>query len=387
MPRLIKTDSEIATGSVPDLKVDSLKAGVMFALILTLVQRVVGLLRGILFCRILPEEQLGQWSLTWSYLMLLAPLAVLGLPGCFNRYVETYRQSGQLRVFLTRITVISLLTTIVFSVFMAMTSEWLAGWLYRDRQQSGLVTLMALSLVFVVAFNFASSLMEALMQVRLVTIMRVINGVGFAVFAIALMFVIPDGTWAITLGFVLSCIAGTLPAIWYFSRNRTLVKSSNQTFAGESMWARVAPFAAWMWVANLVSNLYETADRGMLLHLAPTSVAKAQALIGQYHCGRIIPLVLVGMAAMLGGTLMAYLTAHWERGDKEAVQRQLRWTLKLTGSGIHGDRPGVRSLCPVFVRCYLARKIQRRYGNHAADVCLLYLVQLANGRTRLALGL
>ena len=56
-------------------------------------------------------------------------------------------------------------------------------------------------------------------------------------------------------------------------------------------------------------------------------------MVGQYHSGRIIPLVLVGLAAMLSGILMSYMTASWERGEKEKVSQQLRWTLKLTGLG------------------------------------------------------
>jgi O-antigen/teichoic acid export membrane protein len=47
----------------------------------------------------------------------------------------------------------------------------------------------------------------------------------------------------------------------------------------------------------------------------------------------VIPLVLVGLAAMLSGILMSYITAHWERGDRDKVASQLRWTLKLMGAG------------------------------------------------------
>ncbi|MGI9518774.1 MAG: lipopolysaccharide biosynthesis protein, partial [Pirellulaceae bacterium] len=133
-----KTDSGTAA-PIPELKVDSLKFGIMFALVLTAIQRIVGLVRGILFCRILPEEQLGQWSLTWSYLMLLAPLAVLGLPGSFNRYVETYRQSGQLRSFLVRIALVSSAATILFSGVLYFAAEPVAHLLYRDVAQAPLV--------------------------------------------------------------------------------------------------------------------------------------------------------------------------------------------------------------------------------------------------------
>jgi O-antigen/teichoic acid export membrane protein len=60
---------------------DSIATGLMFALILTVGQRIIGFGRGILFCRFMTDQELGQWSMVWSYLMLLAPLAVLGLPG------------------------------------------------------------------------------------------------------------------------------------------------------------------------------------------------------------------------------------------------------------------------------------------------------------------
>ena len=323
----------VAPPLIPELKVDSLKFGLMFALVLTALQRIVGLVRGILFCRILPEEQLGQWSLTWSYLMLMAPLAVLGLPGSFNRYVELYRQRGQLKSFLYRIAGISLVMTVSFSILLYLFAGQVSHWLFRDSGQSRLVMVMAVCLILVTAFNFLTSLLEALRQVRLVTVMRFVNGVAFAALAIVFLLQWENGTEAVTIGFAASCFVATLPAIWYFRKNWSIIETSQLPLPQKSMWQRVAPFAAWLWIINLVSNLYEVADRNMLLHLTPGSPTEAQALVGQYHSGRIIPLVLVGLAAMLGGILMSYMTASWERGEKEKVSQQLRWTLKLTGLG------------------------------------------------------
>ena len=40
--------------------------------------------------------------MAFGFLMLAAPLVVLSLPGTFGRYVERYRQQGQLRSFLRR---------------------------------------------------------------------------------------------------------------------------------------------------------------------------------------------------------------------------------------------------------------------------------------------
>ena len=334
MPKSRQEEFHTEPGTnVPELKVDSLKFGIAFALILTAVQRLVGLARSVLLCRLLPEEQLGQWSLTLSYLMLIAPLAVLGLPGSFSRYVEHFRRRGQLRMFLFRIAAISICTTILFSVVLVLFSEGIAHWLFRDQSQYRLVAIMAYGLILVVAFNFVSSLMESLRQIRLATMMRFINSISFAALAIGMLFVWHHGTEAVAIGFAVSCLIGLIPAAWFLWRHWNVIGESRQPLQAASMWSRVAPFAAWLWVINLMSNLFELADRHMLLHLAPTGVREAQALVGQYHSGRVIPLMLVGVAAMLAGILMPYMTARWERGEKQKVSEQLRWTLKLTGLG------------------------------------------------------
>ena len=96
---------------------DSLAFGIVFAIALTVIQRAVGFGRGILFCRIMTDQELGQWSLVYSFLMLLAPFAVLGLPGCFGRYSEYYLGRKQLGIFVRRIAFISC----VMTMFMAYT--------------------------------------------------------------------------------------------------------------------------------------------------------------------------------------------------------------------------------------------------------------------------
>ncbi|HEX3725058.1 MAG TPA: hypothetical protein VHV08_02400, partial [Pirellulales bacterium] len=81
---------------------DTLAASVFILLVMTVVQRLVGFGRGIMFCRWLEPEQLGQWDVAFGFLNLAAPLAVLGLPGAFGRYVEYFRYRGQFHTFLKR---------------------------------------------------------------------------------------------------------------------------------------------------------------------------------------------------------------------------------------------------------------------------------------------
>src|SRR2546423_15380011 len=84
------------------LQPDTLATSVTILLVANIVQRTIGFGRGILFCRWLTPDELGTWEMAYSFLLLAAPIIELGLPGSFGRYLERFRQQGQLRTFLRR---------------------------------------------------------------------------------------------------------------------------------------------------------------------------------------------------------------------------------------------------------------------------------------------
>jgi len=63
----------------------------------TVVQKLVGFVRNVLFCRWLEPPQIGYWELALSFFILASPLVVGGFPGAFGRYTEFFRQRGQIR--------------------------------------------------------------------------------------------------------------------------------------------------------------------------------------------------------------------------------------------------------------------------------------------------
>src|SRR3954470_6051755 len=93
------------TANTRRLAPDSLATSVTVLLLANLVQRTIGFGRGIFFCRWMSREELGTWELAYSFLLLAAPVIVLGVPGSFGRYLERFRQRGQLRTFLRRATI------------------------------------------------------------------------------------------------------------------------------------------------------------------------------------------------------------------------------------------------------------------------------------------
>ena len=351
---------------------DSIAAGVIFALVLTVGQRVVGFCRGILFCRLMTDQQLGQWSMAWSYLMLLAPLAVLGLPGCFGKFTEYYRNRGQFKTFIARISWISTVSTLLVSGVIIVCPEKLAWLLFRDASQVNLVRCLGLALIVVTASNFLSTLLESLRQVRVVTLMRFMTGIMFAVVGAAMLMTWQDRAAAATIAFAISCCIGMIPAIWILWTYRRGFIDEQDSLSHSAMWRRIAPFAIWLWVSNLLNNLFEISDRYMLIHWSNLSPELAQGSVGQYHSGRVVPLLLVSVAVMLGGLLLPYLSQSWESDNKPKVTRQLNWTVKLISLSFTAGGVLILWLSPVLFEWIL----QDRYDGGLAilPLTLVYCI-------------
>ncbi len=102
---------------------DFLLTGVMVMLVVNGFQRVVGLLRGLGFCRFLSEEQLGGWALANSFFVIAVPIALLGLPGSFGKFSEYYRQRKQLGDYVTQVLLVASVGVLVSLSMLVIASE------------------------------------------------------------------------------------------------------------------------------------------------------------------------------------------------------------------------------------------------------------------------
>ncbi|MFW6169678.1 MAG: lipopolysaccharide biosynthesis protein [Planctomycetota bacterium] len=308
---------------------DSLASGLAFMLVLTVVQRLVGFVRSILFCSLLQDDELGRWSLAFSFLMLAAPLAVFGLPGSFGRYVEHYRGRSQLGTFLRR-------TVIVSSVFVALTVGVLLWWapfwawlILGDAELAFTMRVLALVLVAVIASNFVTELLTAMRKVRAVSVMQFASSMLFATIGIGLISFTPLREKAVIIAFGVASLVAVLVAMKPLQSVRREAGAARGTLSQRSLWQKLVPFAVWMWLTNLLSNLFEAADRFMIVHFSPDTVKNAESLVGQYHASRVVPCVLIAITALVAGVILPYLSHDWEAGRWRTVWRGQALTLKL----------------------------------------------------------
>ncbi len=314
---------------------DTFATGVMVMLLLNLIQRLVGLLRGLGFCHFLSDVELGQWALVNSFLVIGVPIAVLGLPGSFGRFVETFRSRNQLGGYFRRVLVASACSLAVACAAILIFPQQFSWLLFRETTGYGLVVWCAVVLISLTVYSFVYELVTALREMRAASLMQFTQSVVFGLVGLSILNVWPR--WSMLLpSFAIACLAATLPGLWlllHSYRSEFHSPSRAEHFDGRELWARILPYAVALWVMNLLSNLFEVSDRYMLLHLASAADQAGQALVGQYHCGRILPNLLTSIALMLGGVLLPYLSVDWEAGQPQRIAARLRQTMQSISIG------------------------------------------------------
>lgn len=349
-------------------RAETLAASVIIMLMMTVAQRLIGFGRGVMFCRWLSAEELGQWDVAMAFLNLAAPLAVLGLPSSFGRYVEYFRARGQFHTFLRRTTLVAALAAVLATALVFVARTWFAQLIFGTGERADVVVWLAVCLAAIILHNFLTALFIAVRTYRIVTLLQFLQSLGFAVFSLALLVVFPLGARSVVIGFAVATGLSCLAAIGWLVRLTTAEADAAAPLAPRSFWAKLAPFAAWMWVTNLVGSLFELIDRYMIVHHGGMTASEAMSQVGNYHTSRIVPLLFVAVAGLLASLMTPHLAQDWEVGRRRSVVRRLNLTLKILSLSLLGASIFVLFSAPLLFGVAFQNKFQ---GGLAVLPCTL----------------
>lgn len=311
---------------------DSLATGILVMLAMTVVQRGFGFLRGVLFCRLMDDSQVGLWAMAFGFITMITPIMLLGMPGSLPRFVEHYRGKGHLKAFVRRLTYCTMACAAVFAFLLTLFPRWFGWFIFLEPQNEQLIQSVGVGVVAIIAFYFVNELVSSLRQVRVVSLMQFIQSVAFTMIGVGWLWM-GGGMTGLVLTFAIATVLAMLPGLVILKRGwrglpaKENAPASEGGFDAGGMWRRILPYASAVWFMNVMANAFSLSDRYMILHLTPGGEAMGQAAVGQYHSGRIFPVLLLSLAAMVSGVLLPYLTADWEAGRKQAVSNRLRTSL------------------------------------------------------------
>lgn len=318
------------------------------------VQRSIGFGRGVLFCRWLEPPQLGAWEMALGFLLLAAPLAVLGLPGSFGRYLVRYDQRGQLGLFLRRTGAWTFGLTACVVAALAGNAAGVGRLVYGDPAATGLATLTAACLAAVILHHFLEAVFAGLKLYRVVAAMHFCQSVVFAAAALALIRLWRADAASVVIGYGVGCLTSAVGTLLWCLARRGPAPPSPPESAGapthRDFWPPLLQFALGLWIANLLCNLFSIVDRYMILHASGLGHAAAMEQIGNYHTACLVPLLLVSVANLLVGAMTPHLSQDWERGACGRVSARLNDTLQYGGVALLAAGAAVLAFCPWLFR-------------------------------------
>ncbi len=327
-----QSEHQVDESSTNDRETDSLSSGVGYLMTLTVAQRGVGFIRTALFCRLLHQEELGQWSLIFMFVMLASPLTLMGITGSFGRYVEHYLQRGLAKQFLRRTAFAVSLLTVAAMGLIHLNSDWVATALLGDSNQAFLLVPASITLVTNIAFNFFYETSIALRRVKVGSTMDLISSWTFAVLGIGFVWLTEFGAYGVVLSYAAGNLLGSLFSILALRTTWNQLPQSDEEFTHMGLWRKLAPFALGLWMVNLINNLFDMVDRYMIVHFSGFPASDARGLVGQYFSSMAVPLLMVGVSNSLCHMVMPYLSEDWEAGRKDAVNDRVNFSMKLIGS-------------------------------------------------------
>ena len=335
-PIALEGETPLETGG--HLRADTLTDSVLLLLVLTVLQRGVGFIREIFFCRCLSAEQLGLWDMAYGFLMLAGPLVVLSLPGAFGRYVARYRQMGQLRPFVRRTALFCAAMAVPAVVCMCLARNWFSYLVFGEPDRANLVVLVGLSLLTVVVFNFLHCLSNSLRNIRMVARLELAHSLIFATVGLGLIWGWSATAASMVVAHGVACLFCVCGGLIWLARIWGSFPQSEKAPPQRELWSRLLPFAGWLMIINLFWNLFDVVDRYMILHFSSGSPAEALAEVGNYRSSRVLPLLLATVTSMIASVALPHLSHDWESGRRQRVSERLNllvkvWALVLTAGG------------------------------------------------------
>jgi PST family polysaccharide transporter len=329
------------------LRADTLAQSLVVLLVVTIAQRGIGLVRGVLVCRWLDAEHLGEWDLAFGFLTLAAPAAALGLMASFGRYLEYYRQRGQARAFLRRTAAAVTLLSTLAVVWLVVDQDRFAHLIFGGEGRGDLVVLLAVSLAPLIAFYYCTESFSGLRLFRVVSALQFLHSLSFAVLSIVLVRTCRADAYSLVVAYAASNTVCAAAAFAWLMHTWRVLPHDTQHLPHRALWCKILPFSLWLWVGNWLANLFEVADRYMLVHFSQMPTSLALQAVGNYHSARIVPLLLLSVAGLLGTTLLPHLSHDWEAGRRQAVALRMRLTLKLLAAALLAGSCVVLVLAPL----------------------------------------
>jgi O-antigen/teichoic acid export membrane protein len=176
--------------------------------------------------------------------------------------------------------------------------------------------------------HYLEALFSAFRKFSIVSTMHFCQSISFAVISLTLICWWRSAAESIIIGYGTACLISVI-AIGIWKVPAVLADAPTDNGIPTRDFMPYLRFAFWVWLINLFCHLFGVIDKYMFLYYSGLSNSESLQLLGDYHASRVIPILFLSVADLLGGAVMPYLSHDWELGRRQKVSDMVNSVLKV----------------------------------------------------------
>ncbi|MDI6809218.1 MAG: flippase [Candidatus Eisenbacteria bacterium] len=342
---------------------ETIAKSLSIVMILAFAQRLIGIVKAILFARLLGPHNYGIYGLAFNSINLIVTFCGLGIPSSYIRYVTVYEEQGSLKDFLAKTIRIGLGVSFLVGLCFFIFSGTVSRLIYGDPREKNVIMWIGLVVVPLVLAPYISSAFSGLRVFKRTAVLELSHMVLFCLIGVPLVLLIGRRVESVMAG---EFIAISL-VVAFFSRS--LFKSlsaQNLPVEEKGFHRKILRFSVWFVVIPFELMLFNYMDRWFINH----KLGSDQVGIYTVAAGFTELALMVGI--VIGRVLAPHLSHAWEKGEKEKAMRTMNLAMRLSLMGLFNIAVLLHVLSPILIRLLFGTA----YAGAAQVIAVLLIYQI-----------
>lgn len=303
------------------LKKETILESTIIMTVLSVLQKIIQVVRGAIFARVLGAASYGVFSLTLLLLPLLVTLAKLGLPSSFERYVPQYEKKGNLREFLRRSYYMTFVASLVLTFICLVFSGQISEIVYSSKVYKNVIILCVLTILPYVFYENLLYSFNGLRIFKLGALFAFSQFLLFTLLSVPLLLYyrnVESAVFSNLISFILVVLI-----FGYILTNYCLDESQGLKIREVGFYKKIFHYSSWYIFGPIIASLSMYIDRWMLSRISGLEITGVYAVASNFTGFIFI------FGTTVGSVLLPNLSRIWEEDLKDKVMFLLNFVLKL----------------------------------------------------------
>lgn len=304
-------------------KKESIGKSTTVLFIFNLGEKIILMVRGIIFARLLGPAEYGVFALAFFFIPIVVAISKLGIPSSFARYIPQYEMKNALKDFNKKTYRVVTLGGIGITLLCVLNAPQLSQLLYGSPMYSGLILICALTILPNALLESLAATFSGLRVFTLDALLRFGQFILFTSLGIILVMVYAK-TGYILLANLISLVVVVLIFGLLAKKYFAGLKSQDLAIKERGFHKKIMKFSVFFILSSVVYLMFISTDRWILNRLMDLTN------VGVYSVGSKISGLIFTFGMITGNVLIPNLSNIWEQGDKKKVDFMLNLSTKAS---------------------------------------------------------